>query len=501
MTRFDDFKLGLVVFLTGACGMVLELVGSRVLSPYFGNSIFVWTSLIGVILGALSLGYFWGGRLADKNKNMDLLYLLLMGASLMVALMARFKDVILTIISTSTTVSAHVELAMVISVVVLFAPASVILGMVMPYVTKMRIEKKKSPGAIIGNLYAISTLGCIVGTFLTGFYLIPIMGNTMMLYLVSGILFLIGALSKPKLLSLVLAGLIFFIFVDGKTVIPKTGVIADIDTMYGRVLVTDVSLKTGESLRYLANDNSGWQSTILLNDPTNIVINYIRAFRLSNEMGRNINRALMLGGAGFTYPRDFLQQNPNAKIDVVEIDPKMVEIAKKYFFLKDDPRMRIFRQDARVYVKRAKEKYDVVFLDAFTNFSIPSHLTTVEFMNEVEKVLSDDGVLMINMISAVEGVESARFAREANTLKKVFPKVEVYGAGGGEKSQTQNLILVAYKKVLEKPIETDDPFLSRLMMRSMEIKETIGDGSVFTDDYAPVEYLTRYFKGGRWHYM
>jgi spermidine synthase len=229
-----------------------------------------------------------------------------------------------------------------------------------------------------------------------------------------------------------------------------------------------------------------------LNDPNKLVFDYTKSYRLTNELGFPMKKALMIGGAAYTYPRDFLLKNPGSTMDVVEIDPKMTEVARKYFYLADDPRMNIVHEDARTFVKKTSNKYDVVFLDAFMGVTPPPHLTTKEFMGDLNNLLTDNGVLMINLISGVSGKKAGLYMAEANTIKTLFPYLDVYMVQNRTSSEDQNLLFVAYKGTRLTETKITDPELSRLLFQKITVTGVLGIGNILTDDHAPVEYLARY---------
>ncbi|MEO8650563.1 MAG: fused MFS/spermidine synthase, partial [Acidobacteriota bacterium] len=187
--RSSGFVLELVVFGCGAIVMVYEIIGSRIVAPFIGASTYVWTSLIGVILGALSVGYWLGGRLADQRPDTKILAGLIFGAGGLISVTILLKDVVLSFVS-----AASIGLAWrsVLAALFLFAPASVALGMVTPFAVKLRTVSLADTGRTVGRLYALSTVGSIVGTFAAGFFLIPFVGSVRTLYLIAGCLFLLS---------------------------------------------------------------------------------------------------------------------------------------------------------------------------------------------------------------------------------------------------------------------------------------------------------------------
>ena len=200
----------------------------------------------------------------------------------------------------------------------------------------------------------------------------------------------------------------------------------------------------------------------------------------------------MIGGSAYTYPREFIQNYPNAKIDVVEIDSGMTDVAKEHFGLKDEKNLAIYHQDGRMYLNENKKKYDVIFGDAFNSSpSIPFQLTTKEAVIKEYEALRDSGVVMVNIISAIEG-EKGKFARaEYATYKTVFPQVFLFTVLNIEDTdQTQNIMLVALKSEeifkWESPDKEISGFLSQVWKKSIQ-----DDVPVLTDDFAPVEYYKR----------
>ena len=187
--------LEIVVFICGAVVMIFELVGSRVLGPYFGTSIFVWTSLIGIILGSLSLGYYVGGKIADKTANFTNLSFIVFLSAVFIGFTILVKSFLLIFLQTSV---SDIRVSSVIASFILFSPASVLLGMVSPYAAKLKLDNLNTSGKTIGNLYAISTAGSIIGTFLSGFYLIPHFGTNKLLIILSITLIIVSLLLSSK---------------------------------------------------------------------------------------------------------------------------------------------------------------------------------------------------------------------------------------------------------------------------------------------------------------
>ena len=488
--KISKYLLEIVVFVCGAVVMMFELVGSRVLGPYFGTSLFVWTSLIGIILGSLSLGYYLGGKIADKKSSFKGLSLIIFLAAISIGLMVSIKDFWLIVLQSSI---RDIRISSVLASLTLFLPASVFLGMVSPYAVKLKVNNLNTSAQTVGTLYAISTTGSIFGTFLAGFYLIPHFGTNKLLIILSVTLIIISlALSAKKGIWIKLS--VFAIVVIGWFVIsglnymlPKSGFI-DVDTAYNRIWIYDrIDYRTNKIVKMMGINNENNSSMFL--DSDELVNEYTKYYHLAKHFNPNFKKTLMLGGAGYSYPKDFLHKYPEATIDVVEIDPKVTELAKKYFRLEESPRLTIYHEDGRVFLNKTQEKYDVIFGDAFNSLhSLPYQLTTKEAVQKKYNILNDDGVVILNIISAIEG-EKGKFLRaEYATYKSLFPQVYLFPvAGSGYGNIVQNIILVALKSEKDQTFNDSDPKLNEYLQHLWK-KTVDADIPILTDDFSPVAY-------------
>ena len=488
--KISKYLLEIIVFVCGAVVMMFELVGSRVLGPYFGTSIFVWTSLIGIILGSLSIGYYLGGKIADKKSSFKSLSLIIFLAAISIGLMVSIKDFWLIVLQNSFT---DIRTSSVLASISLFLPASVFLGMVSPYAVKLKLNNLNTSAQTVGNLYAISTTGSIFGTFLAGFYLIPHFGTNKLLIILSVTLIIISlALSSKKDTWIKLS--VFVIIVIGWFVIsglnymlPKSGFI-DVDTAYNRIWIYNrIDYRTNKIVKMMGINNENNSSMFL--DSDELVNEYTKYYHLAKHFNPNFKKTLMLGGAGYSYPKDFLHKYPGATIDVVEIDPKVTELAKKYFRLEENPRLTIYHEDGRVFLNQTQGKYDVIFGDAFSSLhSLPYQLTTIEAVQKKYNILNDDGVVILNLISAIEG-EKGKFLRaEYTTYKSLFPQVYLFPVTySGYGNMVQNIILVALKSEKDQTFNDSDPKLNEYLQHLWK-KTVDADIPILTDDFAPVDY-------------
>ena len=508
----------MIVFLGGAEQMSLEMVGSRVLAPYFGTSIFVWGSLIGVFLAALSVGNFVGGRLADRRPEPAVLAGYLAAAAILVLsvpfaaapvnswLDARFADP---------------RLGSLLSTLTLFAVPSVLLGMVSPYAIRLEARSVTGMGNTAGMLYALSTAGSILGTFATAFVLIPAMGVRNILYFLGASVLLLSALgylagarrSRALVLALVAVPFLASSLLWSGIGVPSprhtgTGLAAESillekDTLYHHMVVAETN-----GIRYLGFDDS-IQGGMYVDDPGKTPVEYVPRMTLGLVLQPKPERALLVGLGPAALPKLLLSAYPNLRLDVVEIDPDVVKVAKDYFYLPAVSNLKVHTVDGRDFLKSTRTAYDLVFLDAYYASSIPFHLTTREFLDEVKAKLAPGGVVVANVIGAVTGDQSRLFRAMYRTFRSVFPGVYVF-LDQPNSYATQNLILVASREARGTKAFSADLLPAALANDVGWVTKTdllryagglytdtvkIDDVPLLTDDYAPLDSLLNVYKG------
>ncbi len=474
------------VFLCGSATMMIELTGSRVLAPHIGTSIMVWTSLIGVILGFLSLGYAWGGKIADKRPERALLSKLILFVAIWVALSSALTDLVVMFVSQ---IAPDLRITAVISTILIFGFPSVLLGMVSPFAARIRNTQVQHTGATVGMLYAISTTGSIFGTFLAGFYLVSYFSNVTIFIIIACLLIVASALvfvesgaGKKALLVAVL------ILMAGQSQGFAQSFLGsdfvDVNTPYSRVWIYDIpNVNPRNSIRMMQINDETSSAQYLFRDE--LAAPYCRFYRLAAGLKPSLKKALMIGGGAYTFPMDFIRKNPEARMDVVEIDPKLKELAKKYFRLKDDPRLRIFHEDARTYLNRTDEKYDVIFVDTFRSFSPPFQLTTRECVGRMHAVLNEDGMVMTNIISSISGEKGQILRAYLKTIKLYFPYLYVLKVHNDKRADfPQNLMVMAFKK--RPKLSIGDVELNNYLQQ-IWIEDIPEDRPVLRDDFAPVD--------------
>ncbi len=482
------YFLGSIVFISGAVVMTLELVGSRVMAPFVGSSTIVWTSLIGIVLASLSVGYVWGGRIADRGiKAVHLAYVFLV-SSFCVGMITFLPYLFSTLLYS---IGFEVFIVTVILTILLFTPATVLLGMVTPFALKLKVSDITQIGRDAGGLYALSTMGSIVGTFLGGLVLISFFGTNQIIIGCAIVLCMLGVsilliekrYSSALFLSVVFLGALF----SFSSFSVNTGLLADIDTRYSRFWIQDIMYKN-EPTRILSNGADIVQSGIFLEKPHTLMSVYTRAFDITETIVPNPKQALLLGAGVFIQPKHFLRRNPEAVIDVVDIDEKLEEISKKYFGYIPDSRIQTIITDARVFLNSSDKTYDVVYVDVYPSYlSIPPHLATQETVQAVESRLKEDGVVVANVIGRIEGRGSEFISNMYETYKSVFPVVRVFQVVDRPLSDIQNILILAYRNDVgdDERISVDDD-IAEVLSREFVPEE---GGLVMTDNFAPLERI------------
>ena len=528
--RTRSLSIGAAVFLSGAVLLGVEIAASRVLAPFFGNSLFVWGALIGVVLTGLAAGYWIGGALADRFPVPGLLAsVMAVGAVLVIAVPFIDGPLVEAVVSWNP----GPRLNPLVAAVLLFGLPSVVLAGVTPIAVRLRGRSVSDLGKTSGRLFALSTAGSIVGTFATAFWLIPEVGTNQLFALAAaGLLAAVAVVTLAERMALpalvALAG-VAAATVTSFEIAPKAGatltgaalrnwspqyvlsnkgaapvedstvrVVYAKDTRYHQLTVAD-----DEDSRYLRFDAT-FQSGMYLKQPFRTRFRYSDFFHLGFAYKPDTRRVLFIGLGGGSAPKRLWQDFPQATVDVAELDPEVVDVAYRFFDVPRSPRLRIVAEDGRRYLARRQQRWDVIAIDAYYADAVPFHLTTREFLELVRSRLTPGGVVATNVIGAIAGDGSGFFRSLYRTYRSVFPTVLIHPVAlpGEEKvTDTRNIILVA----------TDQPAPARafLLERWRDIRReartapdltqpirTRYDGPVktrdvpvLTDDYAPTDAL------------
>ena len=468
------------------------------IAPYFGNSVYVWGSLIGVFLAALSVGYVVGGRISTRWPHPGPFLTLVFLAGAATFPIPHFAGAALGQIAARDYGPRANPL---IGSTVLFFIPSALMATVSPYAVRLRARSVEGVGNVAGMLYALSTLGSIVGTLLAAFVLISalgvrsiiqILGGTEMALAVAGLLWTrrAGAAAGAA------AGMAVVWALTGSTPANAADVIHARDTVYHRITVSDEG-----SVRYLRLDNY-WQSARDRSDPLRTVFPYTDYLHLPVLFTPGFRRVLFVGMGGGTAPGRFHHDYPQATIEVVEIDPEVVVTARTLFALPDDPRLPVHVMDGRLWLRRSAARYDVIILDAYLIDTIPFHLATREFYRESAARLRPGGVVASNVIGAVRGPESRLFRAIYKTFRSVFPRVYVFPVGGGAPESLRNIILVGAGdppltrfEIAARAAAAEQSGRIRIEGISQDAATLLDDPietrdvPILTDDYAPTDAL------------
>ncbi|MFC1690612.1 spermidine synthase [Nanoarchaeota archaeon] len=417
----------LVVFISGMSIMAIEMSASRLLAPYFGSSLFVWTNIIGIIMMALSIGYYVGGKLGDKFVDEFLLYEIIIGASFFIALIPLISKPIMALSLTAIDQSSiGLFYGSLVATIVLFSLPLILLGMVSPYAIRVCSSKLTKVGNTAGNIYSLSTVGSIIGTFIPALITIPFMGTARTIILFALFLMVfssIGLLRKKgkSKLFLIFPLLAVFLFFFVNTIKPVNGLIFEDESIYNYIQVVEdnegrINLHLNEGV-----------STHSIYDPDKIIINGVwDYFNIIPLLKNDSEEILIIGIAAGTIAREYDYFFPNINIDGVEIDSSILEVGRKYFGMKDNTNelnsnLVNYEIDGRVFLKTTEKYYDAIIIDAYKQPYIPFHLTTKEFFKEVKLHLKQKGVVAINVGSTDRNSEVLGFI--LNTMKSVFDNV------------------------------------------------------------------------------
>ena len=483
------YKLEITVFLSGALTMMIELIAARILSPYVGSSNLIWTTIIGIMLICMSLGYWFGGKIADKNKENDIRILsnfLLISAvttSLIPILEVEFIDSL-------SSISSNLVLVAIICSTVTFGAPSFVLATVSPIAVKIKNNSLDSIGATSGKISSLSTIGSIFGTFFAGFVLIPnlgvrniILGCSILLWALS--VFLFHEKNKKNwILIVVVLVIIIGLNLLGRFIFntKNPDIIRDVDSEYSRIWVKEIQ---GNEVSYKTLQVDTGLESYMNQDTGEMGAQYLYFYDLFEYYDKSAENTLMIGGAAYTYPMHYLRKYEDKTIDVVEIDDTMTRIAEEEFGLdKNNPNLGLITQDGRSYLNYTEKKYDAIFIDAFKGLNAPFELTTYEALKEAYDILNDNGTVITNIISSVDGNDSDFIKYEYSTYKAVFDDVKVYQVDTDYAyTDNQNLIIVGIKGDLDVNSDKEEEYGYLL---DNEIKDFTSDKPIVTDDYAPI---------------
>lgn len=480
------YSLEITVFLSGAIVMMLELTGSRILAPFVGTSTFIWTSLIGVILASLSLGYYHGGKKADADPSLKRLAEILLLAGVCIGTVAVLNQTILGLL---VSYLPGIRWTAALSACILFGPPAYLLGMVSPLAVRIRMTDVQTSGSTIGRLYALSSLGSILGTFLVGFYLTAVVGSRNILFILSILSILLAALnfrSKEQIL-----GLLVFLAAPVFTSFGKSGLLNIRDTDYHAVQIIQSPFPFKESpVCRILKLGKEYSSGMYL-DSDSLAFPYSKFYKLAYHFVPNPKTSLLLGGGAYSVPKYFQVLDPGLQMDVLEIDPALTRIAEEEFNFKPDGKKIPVHDDGRSFLNQNNKQYDVIFGDAYQSlFSIPFHLVSREAIMRMHASLQPNGMLMINILCNIKGENRDLFHSMVKTCRSVFPLVRAFKPQTYlPDTQVQNIMIMCLKNPKPKLPEAISSETAWMLKQEINLSEVgVGEGIVLRDDFAPVEH-------------
>ncbi len=498
MNKLRKIRYEILLFAINAIYMVLELIASRLLTPYFGSSNLVWTSVIGIILLSSSMGNFIGGKLADKNNIKKNLKIIIISTGISILVIPIIQ---INILSRVSTIISSLKIGAIISTILLFFIPSMLIGLISPIIVKLKVKNVENVGKVSGKISAIATIGNLVGTFFGGFYLVPMIGSKQLLYILAMVTILLNILVEKEeknnivmnitSITLCLVCVAYFIYsviqnnINIEAMVNnELNVLANFDTRYGNVKIVNVK-SNDDTIRALMV-GKGFESASYIDDEkkNELYSEYTKYYDLMFNANIDINNVMMIGGAGYSYPKYYLNKYNDITIDVIEIDEGITELAKKYFFLQNiieennnSSRINLICNDGRVYLNSNTKKYDAILNDAFTGSCPVATLTTIEAATLIHNSLNNNGVYLTNIVGSLEGENSKFLKAEVKTLKQVFKNVYIVPC-----NRDENEIDAPHNNMI---VATDD-IIHIEGNTKLELSE---NEYVLTDNFCPVDLL------------
>jgi spermidine synthase len=487
-------------FFSGAAVMIVEFSGNRLLAPAFGNSLYTWTGLIGVILVALSCGDYLGGWLVDRRPRTGLLpTLFILGGFFTAAIPGVMK--MLPDLTQQDLVWGPVW-----SSVALFFLPGVVLASVTPVSIRLLSQASADThiGRSAGTVGMAAALGSFAGTLGTSYVLIPNFGVRAILTMLGATLIVIGLILgalwwRPKRFSvpnIAIAAAGFGVAAwSMRPPVQDADVIYLRDTFYHRISVSEQS-GFDDKVRLLKLDTTAEGAQVV--GSGEVLFSYQRFWQLAEVYCPKLQRAAFLGAGAFGMPEQLSKRFPAALVDVVEIDPAVIDVGHKFFRLDEYPKVQAHAADARRYLNRGTEKFDFIFGDAYHGQQyVPAHLVTKEFFTEARNRLNEDGVFVMNLIGSLRGEGSTLFWRVLNSFRPSFTYVTVFGTVPQNPFEQQNMIIVGSatnlsdreKRWQQQSGLARDIRINNLLGAKHDVPATPEDTGIFTDDHNPVEYV------------
>lgn len=482
--------LWVVAFVSGMSIMAIEMTASRLVAPYFGTSLFVWANVIGMIMAALSVGYWVGGKLAERSPKPDTLLFILLAASVLAMLIPFAVAPFSYLVITKLVVTSGAMLIAVGSFVVLlllFAAPILLMGMTSPFLIKL-LSDHRGAGETAGGVFAISTVGSLVGTFAPAFFLVPTIGSRATVLLFAGILLvtvMVGLVGKRAILALAV-----FLIVPWAAQVPVRAseqTLAEAESPYQYIQILE-----NKGARYLRFNEGMADQSVEYADSPYTGRYWDTVYPLPNLTKAEKPRVLILGLATGTIARGMIQTRPPGSVHVtgVEIDAQVVAFGRQFFSLDTLPKdqLDIVIEDARTFLQRTDDTYDMILVDAYANqLYIPPHMASQEFFTLAKSRLNPGGILVANVNAPL--TTSPLLTSIVKTIESRFPYVDLYHV-----PLSWNRVIVASDQEIDwegarsRLPEELGPVFAGVRNELSDIDSSTG--TILTDDRAPVELMT-----------
>ena len=486
-----------LVFVSGMTSLGVEFGASRLLAPYFGTSLYVWGVLIGLILIYLSAGYVIGGRLADRHPRDEVLYQITAWAGLWIGLIPLVSYPILLVSQQGfKELSVGLVAGTLLAVVLLFAIPVILLGCVSPFAIRLLLKDVETGGNTAGRVYALSTAGSILGTFLPVFWFIPTYGTRPTLVgfgLALVVISVAGLWPRRRLYAaFCIAVILAWILLPSGIKPPQVGsLLYEKESAYNYIQVvqdgskTELILNEGQAIHSIYDTQN-----LLTGGPWDYMV-IADSFRPAQSTEPEPKSVAILGLAGGTAARQYTAAfGDQVQITGVEIDPAILDVARRYFHL-DEPNVHPVVADARYWLDTHSGKFDVIALDAYQQPYIPFHLTTREFFSQVRGHLSPGGVAVVNVGRTTTDYRLVDAI--ASTMAAVYPSVFLVDVP----EFTNTMVYGSTQPTTIADVEHNLGLINEPLARAVATSATSDGGlrvspyhgQVFTDDLAPVERL------------
>jgi len=478
-------KLLWAAFLSGMGTLMIEVASFRLVAPFFGTSIFVYTNILGIIMAALAVGYFFGGKLADKFPKENTLGIIFVITGVVDALLPIIALPLFSKISINITAESNSLLlvSFIGSLIVFFIPF-VLMGSISPYLIRLANKSVEDSGKTAGRIFAVSTIGSILGTFLPPLLLIPTIGTRRTIILMAILLVVTAFLFTRKwfvwMFALILIAAFWFLPTN---LIPKSEIL--LEELESQYSVLRVIKRTDNILALQQDDPIGYHSVLNPNSELTGLF-YDQLLAIPYFQDKTNQKVAIIGNAAGTLARQYnlLLNDREFEIDGIEIDPAATQLGKKYFDMQDD-HANIITMDGRIFLETTDNQYDIILMDAYHHLSIPPHLTSNEFFSLMANHLTKDGVAILNVNSL--DTEQILFKRILATFQNNFKNTWVINGGG----YNYEIIGTNGSQTMENAVKRfDDPRFSKIQYElafQTHPYKTITGVDISTDDRPLVE--------------